>query len=104
MKLDTNSPIVDLDNKPIMIDEKPLTIGRLVSEILTQVPNDTWKPLKALAVSQRFHSGETIDLDDSDASDLRQIIENNKTHKPLVLGRILQILIDSKDTNSKNTK
>ena len=97
MKISTKSTINDLNNKPLDYDGISLTIGTVFERLLTLEPMNHIKPLKALAMAQRFHSGETIDFDDGDISDLRQAIEESKMWTPIVKGRILQIFANSND-------
>jgi len=104
MKINTRTPITMLDGSPIKLDNgNVFTLGDAVSLILINDPDPskTWRPLKALAVAQRFYKEETVDLDDGDIGSLRQIIENNESRTKLVLGRILQILNESKEEKSK---
>lgn len=96
MKLNTQTTLNDLDDKPIDFDGKVLTIGFVLERSLTVEPFNHIKPLKALAMAQRFHSGETIEIDESDLSDLRQAIEESKIWTPIVKGRALQIFINGK--------
>jgi hypothetical protein len=52
--------------------------------------------MKAYALAQRFYKGEVTDLDDSDYSALREVIEKNDQYMPLVLAQVLQVLMEAK--------
>ena len=106
-KVNTSTVIKGLDDKPLketILDgdgkkkgSKDLTLGAVVSQILTQDNKiKEWNPLKSLAVAQRFYSGKVIELDEGDISTLRTIIEKDERWTPLVRGRILQIIIEVK--------
>lgn len=97
MKINTLQTINDLSDKPLEQDGKPVTIGTVMERCLTMEPFGHIKPLKALAMAQRFHGGETVDFDEGDISALRQAIEESKIWTPLVKGRVLQIFTSLKE-------
>lgn len=97
MKLNTALTINDLDNEPLPHESKELTIKIVFEKLLSIEPFEHIKPLKAIAMAQRFHNGDVIDFDDGDISDLRQAIEGSKIWTPLVKGRVLQIFNNSKE-------
>ena len=92
MKINANKKILQLNGEPFQ-DQKglDLTVGWLIADILCIEPSEIWKPLKAIAVAERFNKKGMVDLDESDLGDLKKIVENSK-RAPIVLGRVLQIL------------
>jgi hypothetical protein len=96
--------IIVVDGQPLMLNGVPqlsggheLTVGDVISNILTTKKVDQFNTLKAYALAQRFYKSEVTDLDDTDYSALREIVEKNDQYVPLVLAQVLQALIDAKD-------
>jgi hypothetical protein len=127
MKIKSSTVIKRLNGRPVMIDQEvnivdgqplmlngmpqlsgghELTVGDVISNILTTKKVDQFNTLKAYALAQRFYksactgaagTGEVTDLDDTDHSALREVVEKNDQYVPLVLAQVLQVLIDSKN-------
>jgi hypothetical protein len=113
-----NGRPVIIDQDPIIIDGQPLvsnglpqltggrqmTVGDVLSSILTTKKLDQFNTLKAYALAQRFYNSESTDLDDSDYSALREVVEKNDQYVPLVLVQVLQALMDAKDKGELPSK
>jgi hypothetical protein len=96
---DNNQPII-INGMPQMSGGREMTVGDVISSILTTKKHEQFNTLKAYALAQRFYMSELTELDDSDFSSLREIIEKNDQYIPLVLAQVLQTLIESKDLHS----
>jgi hypothetical protein len=99
--------MTDMNGQPVIIGGmaqltggRDLTIGDVISTILTTKKVEQFNALKAFALAQRFYSSELTDLDDSDYSGLRDMVERNDQFTPLVLAQVLRVLIDAKEINS----
>jgi hypothetical protein len=99
--------MIDANNQPVVINGVPqmsggrdMTVGDVISTILTNKKVEQFNTLKAYALAQRFYMHDSTDLDDSDYSSLRDVIERNDQYIPLVLAQVLQALIDAKDLHS----
>jgi hypothetical protein len=104
-------PLIGPDGQPALMDGRPLlgggremTIGDVISSILTTKKVDQFNPLKAYALAQRFYRAEVTDLDDSDHGSMREIVEKRDQFIPLVLAQVLQSLADAKDGMVKSNK
>ena len=93
-----------VDGQPLMLNGMPqlsggheLTVGDVISNILTTKKVEQFNTLKAYALAQRFCKSEITDLNDTDYSALREVVEKNDQYVPLVLAQVLQALIDAKD-------
>src|SRR5512137_1549719 len=74
---DINGMAVILNGVPQMTGGREMTVGDVISSILTTRKNDQFNTLKAYALAQRFYQAEFTDLDNSDYSSLREIVEKN---------------------------
>ena len=74
-----------------------MTVGDVVSTILSTKKVSQFNILKADVLARRFYQADIVDLDDSDFSALREVVEKNDQYIPLVLAQVLQVLIDAKD-------
>ena len=92
MKLNCNHAVKKLNGDPLVKDGKELTIGTVLSTILTTEPTEHLKPLKAYALAQRLYSQASTDLDEGDIAALVSIVESNKTWVPLVIAQVIQVL------------
>lgn len=91
-----NGRPLTLNGQPQLTAGRPLTVGDALATIFTTKKLLRFSPLKAYALAQRFYKAELIEIDDSDYSNLREVIENNDQFTPLVLAQILQTLMDAK--------
>ena len=115
MKLHCEIVIKRLDGQPVMVDQQviqhegkpvtinnipqlgaghPLTVGEALATMLTTKHQTQFSLMKSYALAQRFYKSEVTDLDDSDHSSLREVVEKNEQFTPLVLAQVLQVLID----------
>jgi hypothetical protein len=101
---DVDGQIVVVNGQPQMTGGRELTVGDVISTILTTKKIDQFNPLKAYALAQRFFMTEFTELDESDFSSLRDMIEKNDQYIPLVRAQVLQVLIDAKDGNSSKIR
>lgn len=90
MKLDTKQAIVDFKGVPVMGDGKEITIGDTLSLIITQAQSSN--PLKAYVIGKKLATEDEIELDESDALFLKDIIKENKTYGDLVRGQLLSLI------------
>jgi hypothetical protein len=104
-------PAMDINGQPIIIAGAPqmtggreMTVGDVISSVLTTKKVDQFNTLKAYALAQRFYLKDVTDLDDTDYSSLREVIEKNDQYIPLVLAQVLQVLIESKEGQDKRKK
>ena len=98
---DINGMPVILNGSPQMTGGREMTVGDVISSILTTKKIEQFNTLKAYALAQRFYLAEFTDLDDSDYSGLRDLVEKNDQYIPLVLAQVLQVLMDAKDGGNK---
>jgi hypothetical protein len=105
MKINADMVIKRLNGVPVTADQEPgsqeLTVGGVISTILSTKKVDQFNPLKAYSLAQRFYKGGLIEIDEGDYSSLRQVIENNDQYVPFVLAQVLQALIEAKDKQIK---
>jgi hypothetical protein len=123
VKIKTNKVIVRLNGRPIMTEQEPatgpdgqpmlingspvmiggreLTVGDVISSILTTKKVEQFNTLKAYALAQRFYKSTVTDLDDSDYSSLRETVEKNDQYIPLVIAQVLQALIEAREGAEK---
>ena len=105
MKINSDIVIKRLNGTPVTADQEPgsreLTVGGVISTILSTKKIDQFNPLKAYVLAQRFYKGGMIEIDEGDYSSLRQVIENNDQYVPFVLAQVIQTMIDAKDKQIK---
>ena len=105
MKINADIVIRRLNGTAVLLDQEPggheMTVGSVVSMILSTKKIDQFKPLKAFSLAQRFYKGGLIELDDADYSSLRDVIECNDQYVPFVLAQVIQAFIYAKDKSIK---
>jgi hypothetical protein len=126
MKINSGKIITRLNGRPVMVEQEVLTdingmpvilngqaqltggremtVGDVISSILTTKKNEQFNTLKAYALAQRFYLAEFTDLDDSDYSGLRDLVDKNDQYIPLVLAQVLQCLTDAKEDQAAGGK
>ena len=118
MKIEAKRVIKQLNGSPVQTDGvktvvggqpqitggRDLTVGDVISSILTTKKVEQFNTLKAWALSQRFYRADSVEVDDGDFISLREIVEQNDQFFPFVLAQTLQALLDAKDkAGSKNS-
>jgi hypothetical protein len=98
---DVDGQMVIINGQPQMTGGRELTVGDVISTILTTRKIDQFNPLKAYALAQRFYMIDTTELDESDFNSLRDMVEKNDQYIPLVRAQVLQVLIEAKDGGEK---
>lgn len=96
MQINPSAELLDLDDKPIKENDKPVLIGSLIVQALG-VPDQADSPelkVKRFDVSLRVHraakANEPVDLTVEEAADIKKVV--GKHFAPLVVGRIYELL------------
>jgi hypothetical protein len=88
--LDFSKQLVGLDGAPVKdIDDKAITLGKLLSSQLAQ--SNKGDALKLFTWAQKCYNGETLDLDPSDESTLKEFIKNNEQLTVLAKAQLLSV-------------
>lgn len=90
MKFDFNTPLLDLDEKPIKENGKPTMLGELLARAL--VNNATGNPVKCFDWAMAAHHGKPLELDRSDIDTLKKLVEDSLFITNLAKAPILGIL------------
>jgi hypothetical protein len=98
---DGNNQPVFVNGAPQMTGGREMTVGDVISSILTTKKVEQFSVLKAFALAQRFFGADVTDVDEGDYQGLREVVEKNDQYIPLVLAQVLQILIDAKEGMEK---
>lgn len=69
MKLSLNTPILDLDDAPVLKDGEPIMLGKVVAQSISMMRGTENAP-KLLGWSRKLHRGNELDLPDSMDVDL----------------------------------
>jgi hypothetical protein len=99
--MDVNGQPVSINGTPLMTGGREMTVGDVISSILTTRKQDQFNTLKAYALAQRFYRAEAADLDDTDYPALREVVERNDQFIPLVIAQVLQVLMDAREGKAK---
>jgi hypothetical protein len=114
MKIRTDTVITQLNGKPVMQDQEQavnqntgvvemiggtkLTVGDVLSIILSTKKTDKFNILKADALAHRFYNADIADLDESDYRNLYETVEQaHDRFSPGILAQVLKIMIAAKD-------
>jgi hypothetical protein len=111
MKIKSDMIIYRLNGQPVIADPETiitngtpqlsggheLTVGEVISTILSTKKTDKFNPLKAYVLAQHFYKAGLVDIDESDFSSLREVIESNDQFVPFVIAQVLKAMIDARD-------
>lgn len=91
--LDFNVTLKGLDGQEVK-DEKnaPITVGKMLANQLAFT--NKGDALKLFNWAQKMYNGETLDLDKSDESVLKEFVKNNEQLTVLAKAQILTVLKD----------
>ena len=110
MKLKCNIPLYRLGGQPFMVDQKQeikdgqvvltgghvLTVGEVLTTILTNKRVPQFGALKAFALAKRIYEKESVELDEADIQGLKAMMEEQDAYVPLVAALVLQALENAK--------
>lgn len=82
------------DEKGLVIADSgvPVTVGSIIE--FTLLYNQAQDPYKAFKLAKKFSNAkaDTIDLTEDEYIFIRDSLKSSQTHRPIVLGQILEIL------------
>jgi hypothetical protein len=88
--LDFSKQLVGLDGVSVKdIDDKTITLGKLLSSQLAQA--NKGDALKLFTWAQKCYNGETLDLDPSDETTLKEFIKGNEQLTVLAKAQLLSV-------------
>ena len=97
INLDLNKPLLNLDNEEIQDESgKKVTIGLLLAQQL--ISSSEGDALKFLDWAITLKEGKPLQLDSSDKQTLEAFVKGVKTLTNLGKGRILQEILNSKNS------
>lgn len=88
--LDFNKQLKGLDGKEVIgPDEKPVNLGQfLATQLAAAGKGDA---LKLFTWAQKIYNGETLDLDPSDESTLKDFVKNSENMTVLAKAQLLSV-------------
>lgn len=94
MAIDTKQQIVDLKGRVIVetTSSEPLTVGFVLANIILSPGKDGFPPLRAYELAMKFTNQDQVELDGSELSKIKEIVEKTDVAYPLVIAQILQAL------------
>jgi hypothetical protein len=93
---DNGLPIM-INGAPHMTAGRPLTVGDVVSTILSTKKVDQFNVLKADVLARRFYGADTVDIDEGDLSSLADVIDHNDQYVPFVLAYVKRAIIEARE-------
>lgn len=90
---DFSQPVLDLENKPVLLNEKPVTFARVVANALLSDEKglDGAEKLKRFALAQKiFNATGDVELSDEERVLIKKQVET--TYNSLVYARVIELL------------
>jgi hypothetical protein len=94
MKINLDSLLTDLDGQPIREKDKDLKIFQVVAKVLSTSQVDG-ESVKAWDLALKFWGGAPVEIDDSDLSFVRGLVERSPW-VAMIKGQVLKELDDQK--------
>lgn len=97
MKLNLKQTFKTLKGEEIKSEDKTLTLGEVLANIVL-APHENkngFRPLKAWELARKLDKNEEIELDQSDLTQIKDIIENTSSALPLIKGQILEMFANA---------
>ena len=100
MKLKTNTLLTNLKKEPITTQKgdgkgkENVTLGLLLTNIILEPHKDKagFRPLNAYQLAKRFEVGKEVEITTGEFVQIRELVENNETYLPILLGQALELL------------
>ena len=98
MHIVTSTILHTFSGKPMVDQEGPITLGKILSLILVapREQGPKFDPLKAYTLGSMLSTQESVDLDDADAKKLTEMVDTDKSLSMMITGQILKLLSDQK--------
>lgn len=97
MKINTKTKILNLKGEEILDQDKnAITIGYYLSEIL--LLDKTAGKMKAFILAQKFATTDEVEVDSADLTMIKNAVEKNESFNNLILGQLLVLLEDIKES------
>lgn len=90
--LDFNVNLKGLDGQEVKDGDKAITVGKMLANQLAFA--NKGDALKMFNWAQKMYNGETLDLDKSDESVLKEFVKNNEQLTVLAKAQILNVFKD----------
>ena len=101
--LDNGQPII-INGLPQMVGGREMTVGDVISTILSSKKVEEFNVLKADVLARRFYLADLVDIDEADYSSLVAIIDKNDMFVPFVLAYAKRALIEAREGKEKATR
>ena len=101
--LDENGRPVVVNGQPLLANGREMTVGDVVSQILSTKRVEQFNILKADVLARRFYRVEVVDIDEADLAALIEVIDHNDQFFPFVLATVKRVLIEARDGQEKVT-
>ena len=100
---DNGQPIL-VNGQPHMTNGREMTVGDIISTILSSKKVDQFNVLKADVLARRFYMADVVDVDEADLSGLTEVIDHNDQFVPFVLAYAKRALIEAKEGQAERKK
>lgn len=91
MILNFNIPLKTLDGKPITENEKEITLGMILSNVIA-ISNSKTDAMKFFDWAQALYKKESLNLDRADADGLRKFILDSDNFNNLHKGQLIDVI------------
>lgn len=96
MNIDLKTELKDLSGKTLLHEGNPLTVGRALAVSLSSHQEISDK-LRAYVLSTDLYKKDSIELNSSDLSFIKDALFTSKVFFPVVTGQLLEILSTKND-------
>ena len=90
MKVNAKRVLKNLKGENYQDNKEDVTVGAIVSNILSQ--EQTGGKMKLYSLAVRFYEDEEVELDSADLVLVKKAVEDSKEYNNLILGQILLAL------------
>lgn len=96
MKIDLTEPMVNIKGASLEVDGEVLTVGVALANIVVSQHKTKggFRPLKSWELAQKFYKDKTIELDNADVAQLKDVIEDVQGYSDVVKGQLLEKLAE----------
>ena len=103
MKIKTTTKLTNLKGEHLTTPKQNgkgkdnVTLGLFLTNIVLEPHKDKpgFRPLEAYKLAQKFDTQEEVEVTASEFIQIKELIENNESYLPLVLGQALELLNSS---------
>lgn len=93
--------VVGFDGVAFKNGDKNMTVGFILSQVLGMHKGKRADSMKLWILAQKSYSQDILEVDDADFKVIQNVLKEDATFTPIILGQVEQVLDEAKEEDKK---